>query len=168
MSAIVVDTAARRLRGSGIDIACEIGRSGPIDAADKREGDGATPTGIWPIRAALLRPDRVARSIGWRLPWRWLRPDDGWSDDIADPAYNRPVRHPHGFSAERLWREDGLYDAIVILGHNDSPPVAGAGSAIFLHCADPGRPTEGCVAIARESLLTLIGQLAPGNAIEIR
>jgi L,D-peptidoglycan transpeptidase YkuD (ErfK/YbiS/YcfS/YnhG family) len=168
VSAIVVDTAARRLRGFGIEIACEIGRSGPIAAADKREGDGATPIGTWSIRAALLRADRVAPPIGWRLPWRWLRADDGWSDDIADPAYNHPVRHPHAFSAERLWREDGLYDAIVILAHNDSPPVAGAGSAIFLHCADPGRPTEGCVAIAREPLLALISQLAPGDAIKIR
>ena len=168
MSAILADTAARRLRGFGLDLACEIGRSGAIAAADKCEGDGATPIGTWPIRAALLRPDRVPPPIGWRLPWRWLRADDGWSDDIADPTYNRPVRHPHAFSAELLWREDGLYDAIVILGHNDSLPAAGAGSAIFLHCADPGRPTEGCVAIARDALLALIGHLAPGDAIEIR
>jgi L,D-peptidoglycan transpeptidase YkuD (ErfK/YbiS/YcfS/YnhG family) len=168
VSAIVVDTAARRLAAFGVEIRCEIGRSGAVAAAGKCEGDGATPLGRWPIRAALLRPDRIAAPVGWRLPWRWLRPDDGWSDDAADPAYNRPVRHPHAFSAERLWREDGLYDAIVILGHNDSPPIPGAGSAIFLHCADAGRPTEGCVAIPRDSLVALLGRLAPGDTIDIR
>jgi L,D-peptidoglycan transpeptidase YkuD (ErfK/YbiS/YcfS/YnhG family) len=168
VSAIIVDTAARQLRGFGLEIGCEIGRSGTVDAAAKREGDGATPTGHWPIRAALLRADRVAPPVGWRLPWRWVRGDDGWSDDPADPAYNRPVRHPHAFSAERLWREDGLYDAIVVLGHNDAPPVAGAGSAIFLHCAIAGHATEGCVAIARDALLLLLGKVGSGDAIEIR
>ncbi|MDB5689373.1 MAG: hypothetical protein JWL91_1249 [Sphingomonas bacterium] len=167
MSAIVVDTAARRLSAFGVHVPCELGRSGPIAAADKREGDGATPVGRWPIRAALLRPDRITPPIGWRLAWRWLRPADGWSDDAADPAYNRPVRHPHAFSAERLWREDGLYDAIVVLGHNDSPPSPAAGSAIFLHCADPGRSTEGCVAIGRDTLVALLGRLGPGDEIEI-
>ena len=145
---------------------CLIGRSGAVAAADKREGDGATPLGRWPLRAVLLRPDRVEVPAGLRLPWRWLRPDDGWSDDPADPAYNRPVRHPHPFSAERLWRNDGLYDVIIVLGHNDAPPVPGAGSAIFLHCAE-GRPTEGCVAIDRAALLSQLPRIGPGDALEI-
>jgi L,D-peptidoglycan transpeptidase YkuD (ErfK/YbiS/YcfS/YnhG family) len=102
------------------------------------------------------------------LPWRWIRPDDGWSDDVRDPAYNCPVRHPHGFSAEKLWRDDELYDVIVILGHNDAPPVAGAGSAIFFHCWRDGAATEGCVAIAKAEMLALLPALAPGDTIEIR
>ena len=164
---LVVDTAARTLTGFGATVPCLIGRSGAIAAAAKREGDGATPLGIWPIRTLLLRPDRVT-APPMRLPWRWLRPDDGWSDDVADPAYNRPVRHPHGFGAEHLWRGDGLYDVIVTLGHNDAPVTPGAGSAIFLHCADPeGKPTEGCVAVARASLLALVAQLDPGAVIAI-
>lgn len=164
---ILVDTVARTLTAFGESLPCAIGRSGACPAPDKREGDGMTPLGRYPARAALLRPDRVATPET-RLPWRWLRPDDGWSDESADPAYNRPVRHRHPFSAERLWRDDGLYDAIVVLGHNDSPPVAGAGSAIFLHCWNEAKPTEGCVAIPRDRLLTIIGQLAPGMVIEIR
>jgi L,D-peptidoglycan transpeptidase YkuD (ErfK/YbiS/YcfS/YnhG family) len=149
-------------------IACSIGKGGLLAAADKKEGDGASPIGIWPIRGVMLRPDRVAAPPGLRLPWRWLRPDDGWSDAAGDPAYNRPVRHPHPFSAERLWRDDGLYDVVVVLGHNDTPPVRGAGSAIFLHCWRDAAPTEGCVAIATESLIGLIAALAPGDTLEIR
>jgi L,D-peptidoglycan transpeptidase YkuD (ErfK/YbiS/YcfS/YnhG family) len=77
------------------------------------------------------------------------------------------VRHPHRFSAERLWRDDGAYDAVVVLGYNDVVPRPGAGSAIFLHCTDFARPTEGCVAIAREALIALLSRIDPGQAIEI-
>jgi L,D-peptidoglycan transpeptidase YkuD (ErfK/YbiS/YcfS/YnhG family) len=166
--AIRVDTAARTLTGpDGTAIACTIGRSGACPACDKREGDGMTPLGIWPIRTVLFRPGRSFPPAGMTLPWRWVRPGDGWSDGADDPAYNRPVRHPHAFSAEHLEREDGLYDLIVVLGHNDDPPQAGMGSAIFLHCSDGARPTEGCVAIPRDALTVLIARIRPGDAIEI-
>ena len=166
-AAVRVDSAALTLTGpDGAVIPCTIGRSGACPAADKREGDGMTPLGSWPIRAVLFRPGRAAPPAGIRLPWRWVRPGDGWSDGPGDPEYNRPVRHPHGHSAERLEREDGLYDVIVVLGHNDAPPVASKGSAIFLHCGE-GRPTEGCVAVEKEALLDLLRQLKPGDVVEI-
>lgn len=164
---IRVDTGGRTLRAFGNALPCAIGRSGACAAPDKREGDGMTPIGMWPARAVLLRPDRMELPAGTQLPWRWIARDDGWSDDPADPAYNRPVRHPHPFSAERLWREDGLYDVIVVLGHNDTPPEPGMGSAIFLHCWKDAQPTEGCVAIDRAALLGLIPRLARGAMIEI-
>lgn len=164
---IVVDTTARTLDAFGETVPCAIGRSGACPEAQKREGDGMTPLGRYPLRAALLRPDRVSAPAT-LLPWRWLRSDDGWSDDVRDTAYNRPVRHPHPYGAERLWRDDGLYDAIVVLGHNDSPPAPGAGSAIFLHCWNEAKPTEGCVAIPREALLALLGRVAAGTVLKIR
>lgn len=164
---LVADGKAGLLHAGERAIPCSIGRSGLIPAADKKEGDGASPIGTWPIRGFLLRPDRVTFPEGLQLPWRWIRPSDGWSDGVDDPAYNRPVRHPHGFSAERLWREDGLYDVIVILGHNDAPVVPGAGSAIFWHCWRDGIATEGCVAIAKAALLDLLPRLACGDALQI-
>ena len=148
-------------------IAAAFGKGGAIAADAKREGDGASPIGSWPLRTALLRPDRMAAPTT-RLPWRWLRPDDGWSDDSADPAYNRPVQHPHRFSAERLWRDDSAYDIIIVLGHNDTPPRAPMGSAIFLHCSQPDhRPTEGCVAVDRAVLATWLDRLQPGDRLDI-
>lgn len=164
---IVADVGAGTVTGFGESVAAAFGRSGAIAAAAKREGDGATPLGAWPLRAALLRPDRVAAPAT-ALPWRWLRPGDGWSDAAADPAYNRPVSHPHGVSAERLWRDDGAYDVIIVLGHNDAPPVAGLGSAIFWHCSQPDmRPTEGCVAMQRAVLTRWLDRLVPGDVLEI-
>jgi L,D-peptidoglycan transpeptidase YkuD (ErfK/YbiS/YcfS/YnhG family) len=42
------------------------------------------------------------------------------------------------------------------------------GSAIFLHVARPGYlPTEGCIALAREDLLSLLPGLPLGVEIEI-
>ncbi|KAK0336413.1 hypothetical protein LTR94_008927 [Friedmanniomyces endolithicus] len=146
-------------------MACTIGRSGACAAADKREGDGCTPLGNWPIRAVLLRPGKVS-ATGIALPWRWTHAGDGWSDDPADPAYNRPVRLPRPFSTESLQRSDDAYDVIVILGHNDAPPVPGMGSAIFFHLSE-GRPTAGCVAVDRDDMLRLLPLLSPGDVMTI-
>lgn len=168
MSDILVEAAAGWLTAFGERMPCRIGRSGAVAAAAKREGDGATPLGRWPIRGILLRRDRYAMTERIALPWRWLRADDGWSDDPADPGYNHPVRHPHPHSAERLWLDNASYDVILVLAHNDAPPVAGLGSAIFLHCTGASAFTEGCVAIDKALLVRLVPRLRPGDAVEIR
>lgn len=156
------------LAGGGFGpVQAVIGRSGLIAAETKREGDGATPAGAWPVRRALWRPDRLARPDT-ALVMDPIGPDDGWCDDLADPAYNRPVRLPWPGRHEVMTREDGLYDIVVVLGHNDDPPVPGLGSAIFLHCASPDyKPTEGCIAIARDDLVALLGVLKAGDVIEV-
>ena len=130
-----------------------------------------SPLGVWPVRKAWWRADRLARPAS-ALVMDAILESDGCSDDPGDPAYNRPVLRPYPASHERLWREDGLYDVIVALGHNDDPPAPGLGSAIFLHCALPredGRlkDTLGCVAIPREDLVRLLARIAPGDTIAI-
>jgi len=135
-------------------LACALGWGGV--AVDKREGDGATPVGRFALRRVLYRPDRVAAPAT-ALPVAPIDPADGWCDDPTDPAYNRPVQLPYPTSHERMWRKDGLYDVVVVLGHNDDPVVPGQGSAVFLHCLRPdGGPTAGCVAVGREALLSLL------------
>ena len=136
-------------------------------ALRSREGDGASPLGVWPIRRVLYRPDREPAPRT-RLPVAGLKPEDGWCDAPGDPAYNRPVRLPYPASAEHLWREDRVYDLIVILGHNDEPPVSPMGSAIFLHLIQPdGAPTAGCVAVQRVDMLDLLARARPGDALAI-
>jgi L,D-peptidoglycan transpeptidase YkuD (ErfK/YbiS/YcfS/YnhG family) len=134
---------------------CALGRGGV--SADKREGDGATPAGIFPLRHVLYRADRLSRPPT-ALEARPIAPNDGWCDDPADPMhYNTQVVLPHAARAERLWRSDGVYDVLVVLGHNDAPPIPGQGSAIFLHVARPDyAPTEGCVALGLPHLLALL------------
>jgi L,D-peptidoglycan transpeptidase YkuD (ErfK/YbiS/YcfS/YnhG family) len=151
----------------GGERACSLGRSGVVPAQDKREGDGASPLGKWVLRSVFYRPDREAPPRT-GLPLVPLRPQDGWCDDPASALYNRPVSLPFARSFERLWREDGLYDLCVVLGHNDEPPVAGMGSAIFLHLRAPdGGATEGCVALARGDLLELLALARPGDRMAI-
>lgn len=99
---------------------------------------------------------------------RRLEPDDGWCDAPGDLAYNRPVRLPYGASAEALWRDDRLYDLLVVLGYNDDPVVAGAGSAIFLHLARPDfGPTQGCVALGAADLLHVLELARPGDSLRV-
>jgi L,D-peptidoglycan transpeptidase YkuD (ErfK/YbiS/YcfS/YnhG family) len=58
-------------------------------------------------------------------------------------AYNRLVRMPNDWSHEKMWRDDGLYDLVVVVGYNDDPPEGEWGSAIFLHVAERTIPDPG-------------------------
>lgn len=142
---------------------CALGRAGV--SAQKREGDGATPAGAFVLRRIFYRADRAAAPQT-ALPCQAIAPSDGWCDASGDPAYNRLVVLPYPASAETLWRDDRLYDLLVVLGHNDDPVVPGQGSAIFLHLATPDyAPTAGCVALAREDLLTVLREADPGSRV---
>lgn len=168
-AAVVVAKLERghSLSYKGVRAPCLVGKSGIVDGREKREADGATPAGTWPLREVLYRPDRLTPSCP-ALPARAIGEEDGWCDDPAKAEYNRPVTLPFAGSHERLWREDHAYDVVVPLGYNDDPPVAGMGSAIFLHCIEEGRTfTEGCVAIAPGPMMDLLPLLEPDTVITI-
>ena len=115
--------------------------------ANKREGDGGTPRGIFRLRRLWWRADRHPRPAT-LLPVRRIGPGDGWCEDPSDRHYNQPVKVPAGSNADRLARADTLYDFIVELDHNTRPRIAGRGSAVFIHAARPHfAPTAGCVAL---------------------
>jgi L,D-peptidoglycan transpeptidase YkuD (ErfK/YbiS/YcfS/YnhG family) len=143
------------LQGVGV-FRCALGKGGVRDARDKREGDGATPAGLLPLRRVLWRADRLAKPRC-AVPAEPIAPEDGWCDDPAHPDYNRRVRLPHPARHERLWRADEAYDILGVLGWNDAPVRRGRGSAIFLHLARPDyAPTEGCVALAERDLRAVL------------
>ena len=151
---------------NGKQYRCALGPSGA--RREKREGDGATPTGRFPFRRLLYRADRL-QPPATHLPQQAIDPADGWCDDPASADYNRPVRLPHPARHEKMWLETPLYDLVVVIGHNDAPVVKGAGSAVFLHVArEDWGPTEGCVAFARDDLLAILAQVSATDAVEIR
>jgi L,D-peptidoglycan transpeptidase YkuD (ErfK/YbiS/YcfS/YnhG family) len=153
------------LLAGGQTLACALGRSGR--RVLKREGDGATPFGIYSCECVYYRPDRGPRPRT-RLPLRPVRSADGWCDAVADRNYNRRVQHPYPASAERMWRQDGLYDLLVVLNYNRRPRVRGRGSAIFLHVAQANfTPTEGCIALRHLDLLRVLAVLRRGSRIHI-
>ena len=136
--------------------------------SDKREGDHTSPAGTFPLLRAFYRSDRLA-SPKTALPLAALTARDGWCDDPADPRYNTQVTLPYPASHEELWRADGLYDVIVVIGYNSDPIVAGKGSAVFLHCASPDfAGTEGCIAVARDTLVEVLALLGPRSRIVIK
>ena len=162
---VTTSSAGPRLSNGNTDYACAIGRGGI--GIKGGEGDGITPIGTFPVRQVFFRSDRVAVPKT-KLPLSEIDKADGWCDAPDDINYNRFVQHPYGASAEHLWRDDHLYDLILVLGYNDDPVVAGKGSAIFIHVAGPGyATTEGCVALKVEDLLALVESLSPGDSVTI-
>ncbi|OYX05277.1 MAG: hypothetical protein B7Z12_03960 [Caulobacter vibrioides] len=158
-----------RFELDGHVVRCALGKAGVIAAAEKREGDNKSPLGVWALREVWYRPDVYPEGPNTALPVRATRPEDGWCDAPGDPNYNRPVTLPYPASAERMWRDDAVYDLVVVLGHNDTPPVPGMGSAIFMHVAREGYlGTEGCVALARADIEAVLAAAQPGDAVEIR
>ena len=182
-----------RARFRGRHLPCATGCAGIGEKT--REGDGLSPAGRFRIVAVMYRPDRVSlhvprhfrcRSGMPDLRWsmatprskvtstrvRKTGPGDIWSDDPADPAYNRHVsavdgsKYPYGH--ERLWRADPVYDLIAVLDFNLQDPVPGHGSAIFLHAwRGPRCPTAGCIAFPKEILAEIIGSWLPHSRVFI-
>ena len=146
---------------------CTLGRAGVVQASEKKEGDGKTPLGKFPLRQLLYRADRVPRpETGLRV--EILTPETGWCEDPAHADYNRKIALPHPSVHDRMTREDHLYDYTVVIGYNDAPVQAGKGSAIFLHLARPDRgPTAGCVGLRSEDMLQVLKRCDGSSHIEI-
>jgi L,D-peptidoglycan transpeptidase YkuD (ErfK/YbiS/YcfS/YnhG family) len=150
-----------RLIAGTLVLPCALGRSGI--ARRKREGDGATPAGRWPLLYFYLRAP-----LPLRLPWRRTRPGDLWCDDPRSFLYNRPLRGPSRLGHEQMWRRDSLYDAVGVMGYNLRPCLRGRGSAIFFHIAtDDLSPTAGCVALRPRDMARLLPRLGRKVALLI-
>lgn len=126
----------------------------------KKEGDKRAPAGIFPLEFGFGRKARPMAVD--TLPFRRAGASDLWVDDPGSNYYNqwvnlsdRSIRKDWN-SAEILARRDGLYDLVIVVGHNRSATVPGRGSAIFIHrWRAEGVPTVGCTAMDAEELLQL-------------
>lgn len=153
------------LIAEGLAIPVALGRGGI--RANKREGDGGTPRGIFRPRRLWWRGDRHRRPRTF-LPARAIAPQDAWCEDANDRHYNRPVRRAASEAGDRLRRDDHLYDFIVEIDHNTRPRIVGRGSAVFLHLARPNfGPTAGCVSMTKSAMLRLLRRLGPRTRIVI-
>ena len=153
------------LKAGNRSIPVALGRGGI--RANKREGDGGTPKGIFHPRQVWWRADRHARPRTF-LPTRAISAEDAWCEDPNDRHYNKPIRLTHHQSGDRLRRDDHLYDFIVEIDHNTNPRVAGRGSAVFLHLARGNfGPTAGCVSMTKSAMLRLLQQLSRNTKIMI-
>lgn len=137
-----------------------LGRNGMAPAWEKREGDGRTPTGIYPLRQAFGYPAAVRT----RLDYRQSRSEDIWVDDVLSPDYNHRVKigQTVASSFEYMVPDNDAYKYGLIVEYNTHPAIKGFGSAIFVHVRKgKGMPTAGCISLAEQGLKQILGWLDP-------
>ncbi len=137
-----------------------IGEMGFAAIDHKREGDGKSPSGVFPLGIAF----GYDPSAETRMPYRQATENDFWVDDVNSEDYNKWVQGaPNAASWEKMRRDDDQYKYGVVIEYNMSPIVKGKGSAIFLHVWKDGGATLGCVSMSEEMILKILGWLDPAK-----
>ena len=162
---MVVTRWGARFMGRRFPVA--IGRGGVT--AEKREGDGATPAGVWRLLHGGYRADRGAPPAT-VFPLDPIGARDIWSDDPDDPDYNQWLTGTgHPYSHEALRRADPLYDLVLASDWNYPHATPGRGSAIFVHVwRRPRYPTAGCIAFRRDHLVWIVARWRPESRIIVQ
>jgi len=148
-------------------VKCAVGRNGLAEPQHKREGDGRTPIGRYPLRYGFYDPDVFGDAPrGFDFPFLPKPANYRWVEDRDSPFYNQLVFETDETQPSR--RGERLFDLFIPVGWNDSIPAAAGGSAIFMHAARPDfSGTAGCVVVAHEDLLEMGRRLRPGMMIDI-
>lgn len=161
---LVVYSAANGMRQELLRTQAYVGRNGC--SAEKREGDGKTPVGVYEIRRGfgLTTPPAVG------IAYTQLAGGEKWVDDVASARYNQWVTKdttPVDWkSAEDLPKETVAYKYVAVIEYNTDNIVKGAGSAIFLHCTE-GKPTSGCISVPEEAMVKILGLIQSDTRIAI-
>ncbi|TGM38979.1 L,D-transpeptidase catalytic domain protein [Leptospira biflexa] len=129
------------------------GKSGLIQKEKKREGDGFTPKGDFPIKRVLGKGNQSIRN----LEYIKIRKNDHWSDVTTSKHYNQFIRQKEK-GATPLWNS-AIYELLIVIEHNTNPSIPGFGSMIFLHPWAETKPTSGCVGIKLTDLESIIQRL---------
>ena len=138
----------------GYKLKCSIGKSGITHF--KKEGDLATPKGMFKFGLLYYRKDRN-KSLKCKIRKRVIKKSMGWCDDSRSKKYNQEITFPFKDGAEKLYRKDKMYDIFINIKYNHTPIVKSKGSAIFLHLTDKKyKPTSGCVAILKKDFLKIL------------
>jgi L,D-peptidoglycan transpeptidase YkuD (ErfK/YbiS/YcfS/YnhG family) len=146
-------------------IKCAIGKRGITDK--KIEGDNKTPTGLFKFKSIFYRNDRITK-IKSSLQKKVIKKDMGWCDDPNSKYYNKLIKFPFNFCAEKLWLRENIYDVILVINYNTKPIIKKRGSAIFLHIAKKNyTPTRGCIAVSKKDMNLLIGKINTQTQLEI-
>jgi D-alanyl-D-alanine dipeptidase len=127
-----------------------------LEGAEKYEGDGATPAGIFRISSAFGAAPRKVD-----LSWTVARPGLVCVTDKGSPHYNKVVdlaRVPMRWdSDEPLLGIDDSYELAVVIDQNPAPVVSGRGACVFIHAwKGTGKPTNGGVATTRDAVEALV------------
>ena len=146
-------------------IKCAIGKRGI--GYKKKEGDNITPKGRFKIKSILYRKDRISNFKS-KIVKLSITKNMGWCDDQSSKYYNKLIRFPFNYSAEKLYRIDNIYDIILTLNFNSNPIKRNKGSAIFIHVAKKNyKNTKGCVAVSKKDLKKIIKNINKNTIVYI-
>ena len=144
---------------------CSLGKNSVGEK--KLEGDNVTPAGIYKLVKVFFRKDRIAK-IKSKMVFNEIKKNMGWCDDPKSRKYNKLIKLPSKFSHEKLFREDHLYDLIIVINYNMNPIIKNKGSAIFIHLATRNySPTGGCIGLKKKNMIELIKKLKKNEFIKI-
>lgn len=152
--------------------ACWVAAGGPYPArvgrngvrANRREGDGTTPAGVFPIGRTMYGNEP---NPGVRFRYVRLRCGDWWVEDPRSAVYNTFQRvgcgrqPPFRVKTPDMSKSPTAYPYVAVVEFNMNPVVPGRGSGIFLH-AQTGGSTNGCVSLRRADLVRVLRWLRPG------
>ncbi len=125
----------------------------------KREGDQRTPKGKFKFILLLYRKDRI-NYLHSKIKKKIIKKNMGWCDDPKSNNYNKLIKFPFSFSAEKLYLKKNIYDLILVLDFNRRPIKKGLGSAIFLHISDRNfKATKGCIAVKKGDFLKILKKI---------
>ena len=154
------------LKYKNLKFRCALGKAGINTKII--EGDNVTPEGIFKIIKIYYRPDKI-RKIKTLIKKIKISKNMGWCDDPKSRFYNQQIKLPTKYSHEKLYRNDNLYDLIVVLNYNIDPIIKNKGSAIFLHIAKKSyQKTKGCIALKKEHLIKIISRIKKNTKIKIK
>jgi len=146
-------------------VKCAIGKRGI--GIEKSEGDRITPTGKFKIKYILYRKDRVLR-LKTKLKKFPLKKNMGWCDDPRSKFYNKLIRFPTKYNAEKLYKSNNTYDIILVLDFNLSPIRKNKGSAIFIHVAKKNySSTAGCIAVSKKNIKKIVKNINKKTVVNI-
>jgi len=157
-----------------------LGYGGLAAAQERRQGTGDTPAGTFAIVNAFGR----SANPGTDLPYRRVDRDDAWTYNPKVPStYNLLQTAPvswrgYGSYVEMLWSYGRQYDYVAVLDYNlpegdvtrdkrgirrtEEPANTAAGGGIFLHVSK-GKPTAGCISVARPTMKSIMQWLDPAK-----
>ena len=153
------------LKYKNLKFRCALGKAGIKNK--EKEGDNITPRGIFEITKILYRADKIKKIKAFIRPIK-IKKNMGWCDDSKSDYYNQQIKLPNKFGHERLYRNDNLYDIILVLNYNTNPIIKKKGSAIFIHVSKNSyKKTKGCIALKKKHLLKLIPLIKKNTKIKI-
>jgi L,D-peptidoglycan transpeptidase YkuD (ErfK/YbiS/YcfS/YnhG family) len=162
---MIIVKKTRYLIFKNLKFSCSVGKAGIKNK--KKEGDNITPKGIFKLLKLYYRADKI-KKVETELKKIKIKKNMGWCDDPESRYYNKEIKIPNNFSYEKLYRNDNIYDLIIVLSYNISPIIKNKGSAIFIHIAkDKYLPTEGCIALKKIHLIKILKEIKLNTLIKI-